>query len=331
MTADAIRNVEELFKLKEELMKMKNIGTNQLTTAIQERQKVHEQLALLLNALQCSENEIKKLRDENSFHLAQMMSVLERNSPKTGVDSRAHPICNDGQPKKKLYFSELMSFVEGSTADDTAETLKQKMTKSVEWYEQQCREAMAIASEYELRQKFKIAVHLYDENDRQIPTVPWLEEGFRFQPLCPALKGSQVRQNSLLLSHAVFLLLQNNVLNREVPTQSAMMVERLETELKGEQPTPVVHLPPSIPLTSTKKFVLNASSFFNLRMYQSGTLKGNIYIRPVHMFEHCDFTRQLGEFCFQTQKVFCSTNSKVTTLRLIAIQFNPFKVSLIVQ
>jgi hypothetical protein len=294
MTADAIRNVDELFKLKEELMKMKNIGTNQLTTAIQERQKVHEQLALLLNAIQCSENEIKKLRDENSFHLAQMMTLLERNSQKSSPD---------GQPKEKLYFSELMSFVEGSTADDTAETLKQKMTKSMEWYEQQCREATAIASEYELRQKLKIAVHLLDENDRRIPTVPWLEEGFRLQPLCPVLKGSQVRQNSLLLSHAVFSLLQSNVLNREVPT--------VEAESKGEQPTPVVHLPPSIPLTSTKKFVLNASSFFILRIYQSGTLIGNIYIRPVHMFEHCDFTRQLGEFCFQTQKVFCSTVSKV--------------------
>ncbi|EFX82240.1 hypothetical protein DAPPUDRAFT_241481 [Daphnia pulex] len=286
MTADAIRNVEELFKLKEELMKMKNIGTNQLATAIQERQKVHEQLALLLNAIRCSENEIKKLRDENSFHLAQMMTLLERNSQKSS---------SDGQPKEKLYFSELMSFVEGSTADDTAETLKQKMTKSVEWYEQQCHEAMAIASEYELRKKFKIAVHLYDENDRRIPTVPWLEEGFRFQPLCPALKGSQLRQNSLLLSHAVFSLLQSNVLNREVPTVGA--------ESKGEQPTPVVHFPPSISLTSTKKFVLNASSFFILRIYQSGTLIGNIVIRPVHMFEHCDFTRQLGEFCFQTQKV----------------------------
>ncbi|XP_046640733.1 uncharacterized protein LOC124326122 isoform X4 [Daphnia pulicaria] len=297
MTADAIRNVEELFKLKEELMKMKNIGTNQLTTAIQERQKVHEQLALLLNAIQCSENEIKKLRDENSFHLAQMMTLLERNSKKSSPD---------GQPKEKLYFSELMSFVEGSTADDTAETLKQKMTKSVEWYEQQCREATAIASEYELRKKLKIAVHLLDENDRRIPTVPWLEEGFRFQPLSPALKGAQVHQNSLLLSHAVFSLLQNNVCNREEPT-SAMV----ETDGKGEKPTPVVQLPPSIPLTSTKKFVLNASSFFILRIYQSGTLIENIIIRPVHMFEHCDFTRQLGEFCFQTQKVFCSTVSKV--------------------
>jgi hypothetical protein len=302
MTADTIKNLESLLKLKEELLKMKDIGTNKLAMAIQERRKVQEQLALIKKSVQSSEEEVQKLQDDNNLRLAEWISILEGSGSKDGAQ--------DGQPKKELFFSEMMSLVDGSTEEDTTETLKEKMEKLIELYERNYCEATAIASEYELRKKLKIAVHLLDENDRRIPTVPWLEEGFRLQPLCPVLKGSQVRQNSLLLSHAVFSLLQNNVCNREEPT-SAMV----ETDGKGEKPTPVVQLPPSIPLTSTKKFVLNASSFFILRMYQSGTLIGKIFIRPVHMFEHCDFTRQLGEICFQTQKVFCGTASKVTTLR----------------
>ncbi|EFX82383.1 hypothetical protein DAPPUDRAFT_302626 [Daphnia pulex] len=285
MTADIIRNLEALLKLKEELMKMKDVGTNQLTMAIEERQKVHEQLALVMKAIQSSENEIKKLQDENSFHIAQMVSVLERNKLKTDVDSQ------DGQ-KKELYFSELMSLVEGSTADDTADTLKQKMTQLVEQYEQKFNEATALVSEYELRNKMKISVHLFDENDRPIPMCSWLEKGFRYQPITPALKVPQNHQDSVLLSHVIFSALKR----QKIPLKCV------------EQPTNASTSSTSIPLppyvsASTSKFVLGISSLFILRLFQSGCPKGEIHIRPTLTF-HPAFLQKLGEFCFKSQKKF---------------------------
>ena len=118
--------------------------------------------------------------------MIQMVSLLERSGSNAGG-------AQDVPAKKEMFFSELMEIVEGSTAEDTVDTLKQKMEKSIEMYEQKLSEASAIASEYEYRKKVKIAVHLFDENDMRIPTVPWLEEGFRFQPLSSALKGSRLK------------------------------------------------------------------------------------------------------------------------------------------
>ena len=201
MTADTIRSLEGLLKLKEEILKMKDTGTNQLAMAIGERQKVQEQLSLILKSIQHSEEEIKKLQDENNFQMIQMVSVLERSGSNDGG-------VQDVPAKKELFFSELMSLVDGSTTEDTPETLKQKMQKSIELYEKNFNEASAIGSEYEFRKKVKIGIRLFDENDRRIPTVPVLENGFRCQPLSPALKGSQIRQDSLLVSHAVFSLLR---------------------------------------------------------------------------------------------------------------------------
>jgi hypothetical protein len=73
------------------------------------------------------------------------------------------------------------------------DTLKRKMEKSIELYDEKQCESTAISSEYEFRNKVKIAIRLFDENDRRISTVPWLEEGFRFQPLSSALKGSRLK------------------------------------------------------------------------------------------------------------------------------------------
>jgi hypothetical protein len=56
---------------------------------------------------------------------------------------------------------------------------------------------------------------------------------------------------------------------------------------------------------------LDNSSVFILRMFKSGSPKGEIVIRPVLMFEHRDFMQKLGDYCYRTQKVFCNTIDKV--------------------
>jgi hypothetical protein len=298
MTAETIRNLEGLLKSKEELMKMKKTGMEKLALAIEERKKVHEQLALILKSIRHSEEEIIILQDENYSQMIEMVSVLERSGSNAGG-------VQDVPVKKELFFSQLMSIVEGSTAEDNVDTLKRKMEKSIELYgEKQC-ESMAINSEYKLRKKIKIAVHLFDENDRRIPTVPFLENGFRFQPLSPSLSGSEIQQDSILVSHAVFSLLKHQKiqLQREEPTASA------------QQPCQSSFL--SLPSTvrPINKFVLDNSSIFMFRIFHSGYLEGEIVIRPVLTNSKvCDFVQKLGEFCFKTPQVFCSTTSSTHQL-----------------
>ncbi|XP_046447948.1 uncharacterized protein LOC124196775 [Daphnia pulex] len=325
MTINTIKNLESLLKLKEELLAMKDSGTNKLAMAIQERQKVQEQLALIMKSIQCSGEEVQKLQDENNLRMTEMVSVLERNGSKT--DSQ------DVAEKKSLFFSELMSLVDGSTADDTTETLKQKMTTLVEMHEQQLCEATAVASEYDFRRKVKITVHLYDENDQLIPTLPLLEKGFRFQPLSPALKGNPIRQDSLLLSYAVFSLLQRQKipLNIKEPQQSAVAasnsssttttakdpkkkpktIAKIEKEIKLTIESSPVTLPPSV-FPSSSKFVLNPTSVFILRLFHTGNLYGEIRFNPVLRLPWImELMQKLGDFCFQSQKIFCNAIDKV--------------------
>jgi hypothetical protein len=200
MSINTIKNLEALLTLKEELLKMNDTGTNKLAMAVQQRQKVQEQLAIIMNSIQYSGEQVQKLQDENNLRMTEMVSILERNQSK--------PVGQQDFPKQELFFSELMALVDGSTADDTTETLKLKMTNLVENYEQKLCESAAIGSEYEFRKRVKIIVHLYDEKDQKIPSLPILEDGFRFQPQSLSLEGSSNRQDSILLSHAVFSLLQ---------------------------------------------------------------------------------------------------------------------------
>ena len=267
-------------------MKMKEAGMEKLTTAVEERVKVHEQLAVILKSIQRSEEEIKKLQDENKSQMIEMVSVLERSGSNAGG-------VQDVPAKKELYFSQLMSIVEGSNVEDTVDTLKQKMSKSIELYGEKQRESMAISSEYEYRKNVKIAVHLFDENVRRIPTVPFLENGLRSQPISPSVTGSEIQQDSLLVSHAVFSLLKHQ-----------------KIELEREEPT-YLSLPSTV--RPINKFVLDNLSIFKFRIFHSGYLQEEIFIRPeLSNFKNCDFLQKLGEFCFKSQQVFCSKIDEVT-------------------
>jgi hypothetical protein len=310
-------------------MKMKKTGMEKLTMAIEERKIVKKQLALILKSIRHSEEEIMKLQDENNSQMIEMVSVLERSRSKAvGV--------KDVPAKKELFFSQLMSIVEGSTAEDNVDTLKRKMEKSIELYgEKQC-ESMAINSEYKLRKKIKIAVHLFDENDRRIPTVPFLENGFRFQPLSPSLTGSEIQQDSILVSHAVFSLLKHQKieLKREEPAAASAIMEEPQTVVpsqkkrkmsakKEKSQQPIQSLVQSLPFTvrPINKFVLDNLSIFKFRIYHCGNLQEEMVVRlELSNFKNCDFLQKLGEFCFKSQQVFCSTIDKVTKNKLMKFE-----------
>jgi hypothetical protein len=182
------------------------------------------------------------------------------------------------------------------------DTLKRKMEKSIELYDEKRCESMAISSEYKFPKKVKIAIHLFDENNRRIPTVPLLQNGFRFQPLSPSLTGSEIQQDSLLVSHAVFSLRKDQKI-------------QLEREEPASAQQPCQSSVQSLPSTvgPMNKFVLDNSSIFKFRIFRSGYLLEEMVVRPeLSNFKNCDFVQKLGEFCFKTQKVFCSTITKVT-------------------
>jgi hypothetical protein len=173
---------------------------------------------------------------------------------------------------------------------------------------------MAISSEYEFRKKVKIGIRLFDENDKLIPTVPWLENGFRFQPLSPSLTGSEIQQDSILVSHAVFTLLkhQNIQLKREEQAAASAIMEEPQTVVSLKSQQPCQSLVRSLPVRPVNEFVLDNLSIFKFRIFQSGNLEGEIVVRPEHSnFKNCDFLQKLGEFCFRTQQVFCSEIDKV--------------------
>jgi hypothetical protein len=200
------------------------------------------------------------------------------------------------KPEKDLISSDLMSLVEDATSGDTIETLKQKMTKSVEIYEQKLKEATEIAEN--TNSKTKIRVHLTDENGIPIPTCSEL----RFQPMAQGLNRPQVLQDSILLSHTTVASLKR------------------KTNLKTEQPTAsasaATSLPPSVP-SNSRFFLGNLPSKFIIKFYEKydtvtilnrqgdnpGTLQGEIHIRPAPTF-HPEFVKQLGDFCYKSPRKF---------------------------
>lgn len=305
------KNIEDLVKLKEELLKMRDAGTNKLALAIQKRKEVEEHLELVIKSIRAAEEGAIKCHDENNFGLAELISVLETNA-KLGSNTFTLDEKKNISSEKDFVLLELLSLVEGSTSEDTAEVLTKKMTESIELYERKLTDATAVASNFELRQKTKVQVHLSDERYRPIPTCAWLEEGFRFQPLDSSLSDAQVKQDSLLIYHAVFSALERQKLPLK-SVQKSTASALLPTPTAPVLPTPTA---PVLPTVSAKcKFVPgNLSAKFILRLFQSGRLKGEIHIRPAPTF-HPEFVQKLGDFCYKSPKNFSSVIDKVISFQ----------------
>ena len=293
--------------LKEELFKLKDKGTNKLSMAILKRKQVQGQLALILKSVKAAEEEIVQLQDANNLHLTEMVSILERKSI-----SETEPLHQQGDGK--IEFLKLVDLVDDASPTDTAEALKLKMIKTVERYEQMLREATAIHKDYDFRLKTKIRAILYDKNDQQIPTCNELENGFRINAESPVLRKEAVlRQDLMLISFAIFSFLQRQNANlKNVQHQpkkhetTSSVPNSTRSKSSSLQTTNVSHMA-SRP---SGKFVLG-QSIFVLRLFKSGTPKGEIHIRPEPTFDSL-FLQQLGDFCYNSQKHFSQTIEKVT-------------------
>ena len=125
---DRLQNIDidALLELKEEFLKLRHTGMNKLALAIEKRQKVQQQMALIIEAINIVGEEAKKIQNVNNLCLEEMISISS-TKPRTVHQNRQ---------RRDVVISELMSLVEDSTTNDSVETLKQKMKKTVEMYQQ---------------------------------------------------------------------------------------------------------------------------------------------------------------------------------------------------
>ena len=176
------------------------------------------------------------------------------------------------------------------------------MTKSVESCDRKLSESKALVSQYEFQETMKISVQLYDDKDRPIPTCQWMGNGFRFKSSSPLLMSSQVRQDLLLINHAIAAYLQNVPLGSQRPVAALPNRNAIQ---------PLAH---PLPAPSNNKFVLSPSCLFILRLFQSDTQIGEVHIRPTTTFPHPEFVQKLGELCFRNRNLFCNTVDKVSLI-----------------
>ncbi len=308
MTADTIRNLDALLKLKEDVLKMKDERHDKLVRALKKRKQIQEKLSLISKSIKAAGDEVKKLEDENKICLNELVAMLMLKQ------------MNNSSPNQRdMSLSELMEMVDGSSPEDTAETLREKMMKSVELAEHQLTDATAVASDHDNREKIKISLQLYDDKNRRIPTCKWLE-GFCFQPVVsPPLMGTQIRQDLMLISYLVtsFMRKQNcslEMLSANTPKPSELLQATsvsLSTNNNNEtMAASILASLPALDLLFPSKFVLGQSSVFILRLFQSGHLQTEIHIRPVPTF-HPEFVQKLGEFCYKSPKPFSNGVDKV--------------------
>lgn len=303
MTADAIRNLDALLNLKEELLKMKDQKTDNLTKAIEKRMQVQEKLSVVMASIKAAENNVKRLQEENNVCMAEMISILEQiNNPTIQADG-----LKTEDNMKDLFLTDLMDLVdESSPDDDTAEILRLKMVKSVELSEQKLNEAMVLASEYDFQETMKIVIQLFDGEDRPITTGKWLEiNGFRFQPVSPSLMSSQIWQELVLISHVItsFLRRQNvKLVSTQTATSNTASLVTAATE------------DTAISLQSSSQALVRSpvpsKNIFVLTLFQSNIQIGEVHIQPLPTF-HPEFVQKLGNFCNKNLRIFCDNIAKV--------------------
>lgn len=116
---------------------------------------------------------------------------------------------------------------------------------------------------------------------------------------------------------------------KKLQVENYLHIAELMSAMKMNSPpatatvTPTVrptYIFPSPTPTANNKFVLGESIFI-LRLFQSGTLKGEIRIRPAPTF-HPEFLQHLGKFCYKSPKDFVTTVNKVSPTQQLEFEIH---------
>ena len=120
---------------------MKEQKTDKLTKTVQNRRQVQEKLSAVMKCIKTAEEGVEQLQDQNNLCLAEMLSILEQD---TKIASQ--------QGGQNFFLSELMKMVDDSSPDDTVETLRLKMDKTVQSCGEKLKESKALVSQYDFQE-----------------------------------------------------------------------------------------------------------------------------------------------------------------------------------
>lgn len=294
MTTTTVKHLDDFFSLKKDFQLKKDKQLNKLSIGVGMRKNIDEDLSLFKELATTVKIEIEKLRDENNIHLKELKNL------------------NDSLDKGD-FLPELANFVKDSTCGDTIDTLILNLNKCRELCENKLQETFKSVSELKFCSETKIAIHLYDQDNRPIPTFDSFEEGFRI--LGSLTKGrhrsskatNRNQQDFKLISHLIYSIMEK--VNRSVDQFTPQgIAETSAVSLAMENiPAPSFSLPPEMPVLPN--FLLGQSVFY-LWLLQSNKPIGAICIRPVPMFNPA-FVQKLGDYCFHSPMTFSNKISKV--------------------
>lgn len=173
------KDLKALLKLTEELNEMKELRRVKLEQAAESRQCIDSHLRHVLSSLSQIESNVSYALKLNDSKLVELNGLVANSK------SLAAPPMADIQPH------------------DTLASIKAKMA-AISLGNGELLDATAfMAEKLESRKKAKISIRLLDEHNDVVQTVPMLENGF-------SAAGSEESAEMVLISHAVFVLLDRN-------------------------------------------------------------------------------------------------------------------------
>ena len=120
---------------------MKEQKTDKLTKTVQNRRQVQEKLSAVMKGIKTAKKRVKQLQDQKNLCLAESLSILERDTKLASL-----------QGGQNFFLSELMKMVDNSSPDDTIETLRLKMDKTVQSCGEKLKESKALVSQYDFQE-----------------------------------------------------------------------------------------------------------------------------------------------------------------------------------
>lgn len=255
--------------------------------ALEKRREVNERLQIIKKSALSFCSQTQRLINENN-QLLEEMALLD----KTDSSSKNCVASLEGNFTKYFVLSDLLALVDNPSPDDSIEQLKLKMNKSVREWSKKFLEASDLALEYELRQKIKIEIRMFDENDTEIETCALFKNGFLMEPS----DEPGARQDLMLISHAIF-----SFLKRQINVSL--------TQITGDRS--VFPFSPRQAVIFSSNCYVPGQSLFILRL-SSPFIESEIVIRPSSTFSHADFAvKQLGAYCYKSPKSFSNFADEV--------------------
>lgn len=266
--------------------------------AIQKRKQIQSHLCQVSKSLEMALNDVKQQQDNNNLLLVEMASLMDSSANLNPPIKR--------NPATDPLLDELIQLVDGSDPDDSLETLREKMAKSIDSGRKRLAAAESAAKKLIRQRKTRIAVRLTDEKNHPVAAWGLMEQGFNTHwPEETSL--TPTKRDFLILSHTVFSIQQRGY-GKAHPDDlahppSGKKLASASSKVDLSQPPP---LPPSVVAKPpSDKFHPHGKGKIRLvlSVRKTGAQLGDVHIQldsgktgPVK------FVKQLAKACQHTSK-----------------------------